>query len=215
MSMRMEGGADLQALTSRLTRLARLDTSVFAEIKDDPAALVPSVITAVGATVLFGLGGWLWWSFADFGDKGKMFLQSVILGSIFSLALWVVWLLVVYAVLTQVFREQADVQQLLRVMGLAAAPLAVGILMFIPKVDLGIALAAVALTFGLTNIAIQSVTPADPAKVLVANAAGLAVWAIVLSLLVGTDTWLAPGIFAFHAPAEALKDITSAAKLFR
>ncbi len=199
----------MQALSARLQRLAKLDTTVFAEIKDDPAALVPSVIVAVAATFIFGIGGWIWWWLADFGDTGKMFLQSAILGTVFSLALWVVWVLVVYAILAQVFHEEADIQQLVRVMGLALAPLAIGVLMFIPKVDLGIALTAVALTFGLTNIAIRNVTPADPARVLVANAAGFAVWAIILSVLVGSSNWLAPGIFAFHGASETLRDLAS------
>ena len=41
-------------------------------------------------------------------------------------------------------------------------------------------LASVALFFGLTTIAIQAVTPASPARVLVANFAGFAIWATVL-----------------------------------
>lgn len=198
----------MQALGARLQRLAKLDTSVFAEIKDDPAALIPSVIVAVAATVLSGIGGLLWWQLlGNIVDHqfGKMLVQSVLLGSVFSLALWVAWVLVVYAMLGQFFREPAELQQLVRVMGLALAPMAISVLMFVPVLDLGIALTSVALTFGLMNIAIQAVTPADPAKVLVANASGFAVWAIVSAVLVETNTWLAPGIFLYHAFSAAAR----------
>ena len=205
---------DVGILTERLRRLVSLDTSVFEEVRDDPAATTPSVFVAIAATFIAGLGGWVWWLVQDFGDSGKLFFQSVILGSLFSLALWIVWLFVAWAVLTQVFREETDWQQMLRTMGLATAPLALSGLMFIPAIDFGIALASVALFFGLTSVAIQAVTTANPARALVANLAGFAVWAIVLTLLVGSDTWLAPGIFVFDAPVEALSDLASFAGNF-
>jgi hypothetical protein len=84
-------------------------------------------------------------------------------------------------------------------MGMAAAPLGLSILLLIPGINFGFGLASIALFFGLTNIAIQSVTTAEPAKVLMANAAGFAVWAIVLTLLVDNRTYLAPGIFITSA----------------
>ena len=198
-----------QALTARLMRLAKLDTSIFDEVRLDTSATIPSVAVAVVATFLAGLGGWLWWIMQDFGDSGKVMMQSFILGSIFSVALWVVWLLIVYVLLTQVFRAQADIQQLVRTMGMAAAPLALSVLMFIPALDFGIGLASLALLFGLTTFAIQASTSASAGQVLVCNAAGFAIWAIVLALLVGSDSFFAPGIFLVDATKEAMVDIAS------
>lgn len=205
--MPMQPRLDLAILADRLQRLVRLDTSVFQEVRQDPAATIPSVLVAAASTALAGLGGWIWWIVQDFGDSGKVFFQSVILGSVFSVALWIVWLLVAWVILTQLFREEADWQQMLRTMGMAAAPLALSVAMFIPGIDLGVGLASVALFFGLTTIAIQAVTPANPARVLVANLAGFAVWAIVLGLLVSSSDYLAPGVFLFDAPSEILSDI--------
>ena len=198
-----------QTLTARLMRLVRLDTSVFDEVRLDASATLPAVVVAVAATFLAGLGGWLWWIMQDFGESGKVMMQSFILGSIFSVALWIVWLLIVYALLTQVFKAQADIQQLVRTMGMAAAPLALSVLMFIPMLDFGIALASVALLFGLTTIAIQASTSATAGQVLICNAAGFAIWAIVLALLVGADSFFAPGIFLLDAPKEALVDLAN------
>lgn len=205
--MPTEPRIDFNILADRLQRLLRLDTSVFDEVRVDPAATVPAIFVVAASTVLAGLGGWIWWMFQDFGDTGKVFIQSVILGSVFSVALWIVWLLLAHVILTQLFREDADWQQMLRTMGMAAAPLALSVGIFIPGIDLGIGLASIALFFGLTTIAIQSVTAASPAHVLVANLAGFAVWAIVLGLLVTSDTFLAPGIFLFDAPVERLSEI--------
>jgi hypothetical protein len=136
-------------------------------------------------------------------------MQSFILGSIFSIALWVVWLLIVYVLLTQVFRAQADIQQLVRTMGMAAAPLALSVLIFIPALDFGIGLTSLALFFGLTTFAIQASTSASAGQVLICNAAGFAIWAIVLALLVGSDSFFAPGIFLVDATKEAMVDIAS------
>ena len=205
--MPLEPRLDLAILTERLLRLLRLDTTVFDEVRHDPAATVPAISVVVGSNFLAGIGGWIWWIAQDFGDGGKVLVQSVFFGTIFSLALWIVWLLVAWVILTQLFREEADWQQMLRTMGMASAPLAISLALFIPGIDFGIGLASIALCFGLTTIAIQAVTPANAARVLVANLAGFAVWAIVLGLLATSESFLAPGIFLVDAASEGLTQV--------
>lgn len=202
--MPMEPRLDLSVLSARLLRLFRLDTTVFDEVRRDPSATLPAVVVVLLSTLLAGIGGWMWWVVKGYGDNGKVFFHSVLLGSVFSFALWIVWLLVAWVILTQVFREDADWQEMLRTMGMAAVPLGISVAMFIPGVDLGIALASIALFFGLNTIAIQATTTANAARVLVANLSGFAVWAIVLGLLVTDSNYFAPGIFLFDAPSEIL-----------
>ena len=208
--MPLEPRLDLGILIDRLQRLFRLDTSVFDEVREDPTATVPAFLVAALSTFLAGLGGWLWWVIQDFGDPGRVFLLSTIVGSFLSMAFWIIWLAVAWVILTQFFHEEADWQQMLRTMGMAAAPLALSVAMFIPGIDLGVALASVALFFGLTTIAIQAVTSASAARVLVANFAGFAIWATVLGLLATSDTPLAPGIFLIDAASEELGQIFGA-----
>ncbi len=193
----IEPRLDLAILVDRFQRLARLDFGIFDETRQDPATTVPAVLVVALSSMLAGVGGWLWWLLQDYPDASKVFLQSVLLGSVFSVALWIVWMFVAWVVLTQFFREEADWQQMLRAMGMASVPLALSVAMFIPAIGFGIGLASLALFFGLTTIAIQAVTPTDPARVLVANLGGFAVWSIVLGLLVTSDSYLAPGIFLF------------------
>jgi hypothetical protein len=190
---------DFNVMVNRLMRLVRLDTSVFDEVRHDASATIPAVVVVVVSTLLAGLGGWIWWITQDYSyDESKVFVQSVILGTIFSVALWIVWLLVSWVVLTQLFREEADWQQMLRTMGMAAIPLALSFGMFIPGITFGVGLSSIALFFGLTTMAIQATTAARPAHVLIASIAGFGVWAIVLGLLVDApDNYLAPGLFLF------------------
>jgi hypothetical protein len=185
---------DMNALMQRLRRLVMLDSSVFDEVRTDANATVPAVIIAVVSMFLFGLGGWLWYLFQDFDvvdeyvSSGDVFLRSVILGSIIALVLWGVAVGITYVMLTQVFRARADINELIRVMGFAALPLSIGVLLFIPGFDFGLALIAVALTVALTTVAVQSATDAPAGRVVASVGLGFLVWAVVLSLLVTTDT---------------------------
>lgn len=203
--MQQTGGMDVNSLMQRLRRLATLDTTVFDEVRGDSASTIPAVVVALVSTLLFGIGGWLWWMFQDLPDSGDIFLKSVILGSLFSAGLWIAWIGIAYVILTQMFRARADFQELLRVMGFAAAPLALGVLMFIPAIEFGLGLAVVALFFGTSVLATRAATDAAPGQVLVASAAGFAVWAIVLTLLVSDDNVFAPGIFVFDVGVEILR----------
>ena len=206
--MQQAGGMDVNSLMKRLQRLAMLDTTVFDEVRGDPAMTLPAVIVAVVSTFIFGFGGYLWYAFnVDYAfiSKGDMFLKSFIIGSILSVVLWAVWLGITYVILTQLFRARADINELVRVMGFAAAPLALGILIFIPQLDFAIGLTVVALFFGTTFIAVQSATDAAAGRTLIAVAAGFAVWAIVLCLFVTDSNIYAPGFFIFEFGAEALR----------
>jgi hypothetical protein len=207
--MDQAGGMDTNALIQRVRRLVTLDTSVFDEVKGDPGSTIPAVIVAVVSTLLFGLGGWLWWAFngpdGAYYDSSDILLKSFILGSILSLVLWAVWVGITYVMLGQVFRARVDVQELVRVMGFATIPLALGLVMFIPVLDFGIGLTAIAMTLGLTVIAVQSATDASAGKVLVATTAGFAVWAIVLALFVTDENVYAPGFFIFDLGSEFLR----------
>ena len=207
--------ADMQEVVAWLRRLfIDLDTRVFDEVRTNPTATLPGAIVAAVSILISGLGGWLWWVLNDFPNSSDVLVNSAFLGSILAFVLWgLVWLGIVYVMLTQVFRERAYVEQLLRVMGLAASPLAIMGLMFIPGLSLAIGLASLGLTFGLTNVAVRSVTTADPARVLVSNFVGFFVWSAVLTLLASASATTvephAPGIFLFNSVTSIASDVFS------
>jgi hypothetical protein len=209
--MSQAGGMDMNNLMQRLRRLLTLDTSVFDEVRTDANATIPAAVVAVVSTLLFGLGGWLWWVFHDISEfsslpgTGEILFKSVIIGGILSLVLWAVWVGITYVMLTQLFRARADVNELVRVMGFATVPLAVGLLLFIPALEFGVGLVVLALFFGTTVIAVQSATDAPAGRTLVSVAAGFFVWAVVLSLFVSDDNIWAPGFFIFDIGVEALR----------
>ena len=195
-----------------LRRLAGFDMRVFEEVRSNPNATIPGVTIVILSTLIAGFGGWLWWLLEDFGNNGDILVHSTLIGSLIAVVLWgLAWLGIVYVMLTQIFRERAYVEQLLRVMGLAAAPLCLMGLMFIPGISFGIGLTSLGLTLGLTNIAIQYVTTASPGRVLMSNLAGFFVWCSVLTLLAGGSVRSvephAPGVFLFNSTTALAADV--------
>jgi len=201
--------AGFQNLASWLGRLIRLDLTVFDDVKDEAAATVPALAVVVAASLLAGLGSWLWWIFeidfpAGADEKNfEVFWKTFILGGIFMAALWVLWVYIVAMLLSRVFGAGADMNRLMRTMGLAFAPMAISFLVVIGMLAVPLGAFAVATTLLLTNVAIQATTDAEPQQVIVSNLAGFLVFAIVLGILANFAQiydigGLAPGIFFFE-----------------
>jgi hypothetical protein len=198
---------DVEQVVAWLRRLIYLDFRVFEEVRTNPTATIPGVVIAFGSIFLSGIGGWLWWLVQGYPSSGDILVKSAILGSLLACVLWLfAWMGIVYVMLTQIFRQRAYVEQLLRVMGLASSPMALILFMFIPGVSMAIGVGALALTFGLTTYAIRTVTSADPAQVLVSNGLGFFVWVAALTLLASSGASSvephAPGVFLFNTLAS-------------
>jgi hypothetical protein len=206
--------AGFQNLPNWLGRLIRLDLTVFDDVKDEAAATMPALAVVAVASLLAGLGSWLWWIFEiDIpsipgietpGEKNfEAFWKTFILGGIFMMALWVLWVYISAMILSRVYRAGADMNQMIRTMGLAFAPMAISLLVVISVLAVPFGVIAVGATLLLTNAAIQATTDAEPQQVILSNLAGFLVFAVVLGILANIaqiyDTGgLAPGIFFFE-----------------
>ncbi|MQA00990.1 MAG: hypothetical protein GEU80_17025 [Dehalococcoidia bacterium] len=187
---------DPGAILDRVMRLSRLDTSVFDEVRDREGETIPALIVMAVSIFLSSLGGFLWVMVEfDTDDAGWYLTRMVLLGTVFSIGLWLAWALIVQAIVAGA-NVTVDRMAVVRCMGYAAAPAALMVLMLVPTLSFGIALVAVVAWFVLTNYAIAAAAPgASVSQVLRANLAGFAVWAIVLAILADQEYW-ASGIFA-------------------
>jgi len=191
---------DPNVILGRVLRLARLDTSVFDEVRDDQNETIPAVIIAAISALLAGIGSFLWWKVvwgSEFEPDG-VFLNTLLLGSIFTLAMYGVGALVIYVVLAQMFKLQVDLMSLVRAMGYAAIPMAIWVLMFIPVLYPLFALMPIALLMVMMIYAVQSVSGADSTEVVIASAIGLGVMILVLGFFsqAGDDAPIGAGIFS-------------------
>ncbi len=201
-------GASFQSLGGWLLRLVRLDLTVFDDVKDEVSATLPAITVVVAASFLAGLGSWLWWIQQDFGPlvaskNGEVFLKSLVLGGILQSALWFLWVYIAAMVLSRGFGVAADINQMVRTMGLAFAPMAISVLMVIRMLTVPFGVIAIGGTLLLSNVAIQATTPAETRQVVIANVLGFLVFAIVLGILsnisqVYNTGGLAPGLFFFN-----------------
>jgi hypothetical protein len=191
---------DPNAILDKILRLAKLDTSVFDEVRDDANELVPALIVAGVSALLAGLGATLWFLFLwdDNYQPDSLWVNTFILGGIFLAALYGVWVLISYVVLVQIYKASAELQSLLRTMGYAAAPLALCLLMFIPILWPIFAIVPLALLFVMSIYATQSVTNADSTQVVMANLIGMTVMVLVLSIIAfnGDEARIGAGLFA-------------------
>jgi branched-subunit amino acid transport protein AzlD len=196
--------AGFQNLGNWLMRLARLDLTVFDDVKDDAAATVPALAVMVIASFAAGLGSWLWWAVQDFplvSDKnGEAFLKTFILGGILQAALWLAWVYIAAMLLSRVFGAGADLNRMIRTMGLAFAPMIITILMVLDILAVPFAVIAVGATLLLSNSAMQAATDAEPRQVMLSNLAGFLVFAVVLGILANVAQiyeigGISPGIF--------------------
>jgi hypothetical protein len=125
--LRREGGG-MATLIERAIGAARLDVATYEDVEADTTALGQALTVVVAASVLSGIG-----SAAASGGEGIGLLGGAIAGLIG----WFVWAFTIYLVGTKLLatpETQADLGQLLRTTGFAAAPGALGVLGVIPGI---------------------------------------------------------------------------------
>lgn len=184
---------DPNVIINRLVRLMKLDTSVFDEVRDDPKELVPALVICAVSAVLAGLGAMLFWSTVSDFEPDSVFVNQLILGSIFMAVMYGVAALVVYVVMAQMYKVQADLQAIIRTMGYASFPLAASVLMFIPILWPVFAIVPLAVLLVTMIYAVQSSTGAESNQVVTACVIGFMVFVLVLGLIsTTTDSTSAP-----------------------
>lgn len=189
---------DPNVIMNRIMRLARLDTTVFDEVRDDQRETLPAVLIVVAGCILAFVGVWLWILFEKPDgldiDYGNLFVKVFLMGTVFTVAMWGVWVAVAYVVLVQFYKEQADLQSLVRTMGYAALPFSLSLVALIPGLHFGVGITALVVWFVLSIYAVQATTAAASERVVMANIVGFLVFAVVLGLL-ARSTGMATGVF--------------------
>ena len=174
---------DINAVIEKVMRLARLDTTVFDDVRDDQQELVPALIVAGVSFLLAGFGAFMWWTVIPDFEPDSTFLNTVILGTIFAIVLYGVAALAVYVVMAQMYRVTVDLQSLVRTMGYAAAPMALSLLMLIPIIWPLFGLVPLALLFWTMTQAVRSATNAEENHAAMATLIGFSVMVVVLGLI--------------------------------
>ena len=188
-----------QEFIDRIRRALSLDQAAFEEVRDDAAFTPFAAALAAAAIVVAGLGAYLWGeTVLDYTPDG-WFVDTLILGSIFTLLLFMAGVGVTYVVLAQVYREMVAPDALARIVALGYLPFALGLLVFIPDIGFGFGILSIAAMFFYTVFGLRTAYPAIASlRIVVAVLLGFAVWGMILPL-VGEhpNNNFATGVFVF------------------
>ena len=198
---------NLQSVSGWVGRLLRLDLSVFDEVRSDPSATPGAVAVVFGASVMAGIGSWLWavqWSPIEATD---VFIRSLVIGSILQTLAWFIWVYLVFLVLARAYGTRTDFAELVRTMGYAFSPMALNVLIWVEGFTVPFGVISISSTVLLSFFAMQAASSAEPRQALVANIAGFTVFAVVMGVLANIGEvsagggagigGVAPGLFFF------------------
>ena len=97
----------------RIRRAALLDASVYEEVEADPRSIIQAAAVVLFASLAGGLGA------------GWPHARNIVLGTLVTLAAWLVWAVLSYAIGTRLLPEpqtRTDMGEMLRTIGFANAP---------------------------------------------------------------------------------------------
>jgi hypothetical protein len=179
-----------------------MDASAFEEIRDDTSFTPFAAGLAAVAIVVAGFGAWLFADTVQSYTPDGWFVDTVILGSLFTALLWLAGVAVMYLVLTQAHAVTVSPDALLRVCAVGFLPYALGVLVFIPEVGFGLALLSVALAYLSTSFGLSSAFGISSARAGITALAGFAVLGLILPLIgEWPDNNYATGIFVYGLAA--------------
>ena len=101
-----------------MIRAAKLDVDFYNTVEHDDSYTSQAFGVVVLTSILVGIGNWL--------TVRRDFIGTII-GGIIG---WVIWAAITYFIGTRVFRGTADYGEMLRVLGFASAPRALGVIPF-------------------------------------------------------------------------------------
>ena len=110
-------------MINRILGVLKLDSATFEEIEHDQTATTQAAMVVLAVAIIGAVGGLIG---AVIGD------QNIIMGFlspiISTFVGWLLWSVVLYFVGTSFFGGQADIGEMLRVVGFAYAPMVLGII---------------------------------------------------------------------------------------
>ncbi len=178
-------------MIERILRLVKLDFSVFKEIESDPNATLEAAIVVIAANLLAAIGS------AVNSEAPRAFLTTFGITLVSGIVGWIVWSAVAHYVGKMLYKSGGTLVSMMRVLGYATLPRALGILDFIPCVGALAGLAGFILTVIAGIMAISEGLDVDTGQaiiVIIVGAVGLFLVNVIFALVFGGAAVLTYGL---------------------
>ena len=176
-------------MLDRVIRAARLDASLYEEVEADPSSMGQATAVVVLASIAGGIG--------TAGVEGQ---PGFVLGLVVNLIGWYVWAFLTYFIGTRLLPQattEADVGQLLRTLGFAAAPGLLRVLGFLPGIGALVMVAAAVWSLAAMIVAVrQALDYRGTGRAIAVCVIGFLFYLAVLvflGVLLGIGTWMTGG----------------------
>ena len=171
-------------ILSRLRRLIMLDTTVFPEVRDDRSFTPVVAGLAAGAVVMAGLGAFLYGVTVLPFTPDNWFLETAVMGSIFTIILLAAAIALTYIMLAEVFKVQVTLDGLGRVLALSYTTYALSFFVFLPEVGFTFGMLSIAAMFYYAVSGVRAAAPeASAGAAVLSVGAGFVLWITVMALI--------------------------------
>ena len=171
-------------ILSRLRRLIMLDATVFPEVRDDRSFTPVVAGLAAGAVFLAGLGAFLYGQTVLPFTPDNWFLETAIMGSIFTIILLAASIALTYVVLAEIFKVSVTLDGLGRVLALCYTVYALSFFVFLPEVGFTFGMLSIAAMFYYSVTGLRAAAPeASAGAAVLSVGAGFVLWITVMALI--------------------------------
>ena len=176
-----------ELILSRLRRLIMLDTTVFPEVRDDRSFTPIVAGLAAAAVFVAGLGAFLYGQYGQTEVSSRAdnwFLETAIMGSIFTIILLAASIALTYVVLAEIFKVPITLDGLGRVLALCYTVYAVSFFVFLPEIGFTFGMLSIAAMFYYAVSGVRAAAPeVSRGAAVLSVGAGFVLWITVMALI--------------------------------
>src|SRR5450759_30874 len=178
-------------------RVVILDSTAFRELRDTARLTLIAAGGLAAAVVIAGFGAWLYSHTVLKGDDFS-FVKTVLLGSIFTLILFVAGFGITYAALTTLLRIDIAPDALFRLLAAGYMPYALGLLVCVSALGFVFRLLSLIAVFYWSLFALRAALPAaSELRLAAAVIAGMCLWAAMIPFISGPGNEFVTGVFVY------------------
>ena len=171
-------------ILSRLRRMIMLDTTVFPEVRDDPSFTPVAAGLVAAAVFLGGVGAFLFGQTVPSFTPSGWFVETVIMGSIFTIIMLAASIALTYVVLAEIFKVSITLDGLGRVLALCYTVYAISFFVFLPEIGFTFGVLSIAAMFYYAVSGVRAAAPETSAGAAVLSVgAGFVLWISVMALI--------------------------------